>query len=147
MIIGFTLLFLLLDIVSKYLVSEFMIFNQSIVVIDNLFKLTYVKNTGAAWSIFASNTFFIIFVSLLIIIALIYYIYKSNSLKFFEKLSYSLILGGALGNFFNRIFCGYVIDFIDLNIFDWNYPIFNLADTFIVSGVVLLLIGTWRAKK
>lgn len=147
MIIGFTLLFLLLDIVSKYLVSEFMIFNQSIVLIDNLFKLTYVKNTGAAWSIFASNTFFIIFVSLLIIIALIYYIYKSNSLKFFEKLSYSLILGGALGNFFNRIFCGYVIDFIDLNIFDWNYPIFNLADTFIVSGVVLLLIGTWRVKK
>lgn len=147
MIIGFTLLFLLLDIVSKYLVSEFMIFNQSIVVIDNLFKLTYVKNTGAAWSIFASNTFFIIFISLLIIIALIYYMYKSNSLKFFEKLSYSLILGGALGNFFNRIFCGYVIDFIDLNIFGWNYPIFNLADTFIVSGVVLLLIGTWRVKK
>ena len=147
MIIGFTLLFLLLDIVSKYLVSEFMIFNQSIVLIDNLFKLTYVKNTGAAWSIFASNTFFIIFVSLLIIIALVYYIYKSNSLKFFEKLSYSLILGGALGNFFNRIFCGYVIDFIDLNIFDWNYPIFNLADTFIVLGVILLLIETWRAKK
>ena len=63
------------------------------------------------------------------------------------KIGYGLILGGAIGNFIDRIVYGYVIDFIDIDIFGWNYPIFNLADMFIVVGVILVMIDAWRCKK
>ena len=63
-----------------------------------------------------------------------------------DAIMYGLILGGIIGNFIDRLFLGYVIDFLDFNIFGYDYPIFNLADTFIVVGVILLLIGTWRKK-
>ena len=93
-----------------------------------------------------NNKYFVIMVSLGIIIGIIYYFYKNRPQDRLEKVSYSLILGGAIGNLVNRIFNGYVIDFIDIKIFDYNYPIFNLADTFIVIGVILLIIYTWRYK-
>ena len=77
---------------------------------------------------------------------IILYVYKNKPNSKMEKVAYSLILGGAIGNFINRCVCGYVTDFIDLRIFGYNYPIFNLADTFIVIGVILLLIYTWRCN-
>ena len=63
-----------------------------------------------------------------------------------EKVAFSLIVGGAIGNFVDRVFYGYVIDFIDIKIFKYDYPIFNLADSFIVIGVILLVIYTWRCE-
>ena len=57
-----------------------------------------------------------------------------------------MIIGGALGNFIDRIIYGYVIDFIDINLFGWNYPVFNIADMMIVIGVFLLVINAWRCK-
>ena len=139
-----TFIFMLIDLISKYIISKSISVNEGIVIIRNFFNITYVKNTGVAFSMFDDDRYFIIIVSFFIIGGIIYYIYKNRPKSNIEKVAYSLILGGAIGNFINRIVCGYVTDFIDLNIFGYNYPIFNLADTFIVIGVILLMIYSWR---
>ena len=146
MIIILTIVFLIIDIVSKLVVSNLMTVNDSILVVKNFFYITYVKNTGAAWSIFSDNTWIVILLSLIIIGAIILYIYKNRPKSKIEKVGYALILGGAIGNFIDRIVYGYVIDFFDFYIFGYDYPIFNVADTFIVLGVILLVIYTWRCK-
>jgi len=147
LIIGTSILFLI-DIFSKYLITKLVIFGESITIINNFLNITYVKNTGAAWSILNNNTLIVTIISIIIISFLVWYIYiNSKNNNKFEKIGYSLVLGGALGNLFDRLVYGYVIDFIDINIFNYDYPIFNLADTFIVIGVILLFISMWRDKK
>lgn len=147
MIIIVVIISLLLDIGSKFLVSRIFILNESKTIIDNFLNITYVRNTGAAWSILDNNTWIVTVISLLIIIGIIYYVYRNRVSKKILKIGYGLILGGAIGNFIDRIVYGYVIDFIDIDIFEWNYPIFNLADMFIVVGVILVMIDAWRCKK
>lgn len=147
MIIIVVIISLLLDIGSKFLVSRIFILNESKTIIDNFLNITYVRNTGAAWSILDNNTWIVTVISLLIIIGIIYYVYRNRTSKKILKIGYGLILGGAIGNFIDRIVYGYVIDFIDIDIFGWNYPIFNLADMFIVVGVILVMIDAWRCKK
>lgn len=144
MMIILTIIFLIIDIISKLVVSSLMNVYDSIVIIKNFFCITYVRNTGAAWSIFEGRVLGIIVVSLIIISFIVYYISKQKVKSKLEKIGYSLILGGALGNLLNRIIYGYVIDFLDFNIFGYDYPIFNLADSFIFVGVMLLIIYTWR---
>ena len=146
MMIILTIIFLVIDIISKLVISNLMNVNASIMVIKNFFYITYVRNTGAAWSIFSGKTLGLIIVSLLIIVFLLYYISKNKPKYKIEKISYAMILGGAFGNLIDRIIYGYVIDFLDFNIFGYNYPIFNLADSFIFVGVLLLIIFTWRDK-
>lgn len=147
MIMIVVIISLLLDIGSKFLVSRIFILNESKTIIDNFLNITYVRNTGAAWSILDNNTWIVTVISLLIIIGIIYYVYRNRVSKKILKIGYGLILGGAIGNFIDRIVYGYVIDFIDIDIFGWNYPIFNLADMFIVVGVILVMIDAWRCKK
>ena len=146
MIIILTIVFLIIDIVSKLVINNLMDVYDSVIVIRNIFNITYVRNTGAAWSLFAGRTWLLIIVSLIIISFIILYIYKNRPKNKFEMIGYSLVLGGAIGNFIDRIVYGYVIDFLDFNIFGYDYPIFNIADTFIVIGVIMLCICTWRCK-
>ena len=140
-----TVIILGIDLVSKLIISRINI-ESSISLIHNFLYITYVKNTGAAFSMFDDDSILVLVVSFLIIMGICLYIYKNKPKVLMEKVSYALILGGAIGNFVNRIICGYVIDFIDIRIFGYNYPIFNLADTFIVIGVILLLMYTWRCN-
>jgi signal peptidase II len=146
LIILLIIVFLIIDIVSKLVISNLMNVYDSIIVIKNIFNITYVRNTGAAWSLFAGRTWLLIIVSLIIISFIIFYIYKNKPKNKFEMVGYSLVLGGAIGNFIDRIVYGYVIDFLDFNIFGYDYPIFNIADTFIVMGVIILCICTWRCN-
>lgn len=146
MMIILTIVFLIIDIASKLIVSNLMDVHDSIIVVKNFFYITYVRNTGAAWSIFADKTWMLIMVSLIIITLIIGYIWKNKPRTMLEKIGYSMLLGGSIGNFLDRIIYGYVIDFFDFYIFGYNYPIFNMADTFIVVGVILLVIYTWRCK-
>ena len=146
MMIILTIVFLVLDLVSKLVVSNLMVVNDSILVIKNFFYITFVKNTGAAWSIFSGETLGLIIVSLIIISFIIYYISKNKPSTKIEKIGYGMILGGSFGNLLDRIIYGYVVDFLDFYIFGYDYPIFNLADSFIFVGVVILVICTWRCN-
>ena len=147
MMIIITLIVFVIDIISKLLVVNFINYNESIHLIGSFLSFTYVKNYGAAWSIFYDRSYLVTIISLLIILAIVYYLIKNKPKKNMEKIAYSLILGGAFGNFVNRIIYGYVVDFIDIKIFNYDYPIFNLADSFIVVGVLIMIIYTWRCNK
>lgn len=133
------ILFLLIDIISKQLVLYFMVENQTIQIIPHFFSLTYVKNTGVAFSMLEGNILFILLMSVIVVGVLVYFA-KSKGNGRLEKICYSMILGGALGNFLDRIFYGYVIDFLDFTLFDFKMAIFNVADVLIVCGVFLLIV-------
>ena len=142
-----TFLVLFLDIMSKVIVRHYLYLNDSIEVIRDFLRITYVRNTGAAWSIFDNNTLLVSIISGCIILGIIMYVNKNKPVNKLERTSYAFILGGAMGNFLNRVVDGYVIDFIDVQIFSYNYPIFNLADVFIVLGVFFLVIYTLKGEK
>ena len=135
-----SIILLIIDIVIKLIISNKLIFNQSIKVINNFFYITYVKNTGVAWSILSGKINLIIVITLIIIAILIIYIFNKKSYSVLEIISYSMILSGSIGNLIDRIIYGYVIDYLDFNILGYNYPIFNFADIIIVIGTAIFAI-------
>ncbi len=137
-----SLLICLLDQLIKYFIS---IDYKSIVKTDLIiFTIDYVKNFGAAFNIFSGSRIFLSTVSILFSLILIYFILKNNINKTIDLLSYSFILGGSLGNGIDRIFKGYVVDFINLNFI--NFPIFNLADIAINIGFFLIFYNLFKLK-
>ncbi len=134
----YTIIFTFIDQVSKGLINIYLNLNQSVEIIPNFLSFTYVHNTGAAFSIFeGAKCFFIIIAFIALNIIYLFFI-KDKKLKNSEIVIYALLISGIIGNLIDRILFGYVIDFIDVNIF--NFAIFNLADSFIVVAVILLLI-------
>lgn len=125
-----------LDRVSKIIIVNKMTMEQSITVIDNFFYITYWENKGAAWGIFQNGRYFLIAVTSIVSLILAYMLYKSDNKIL--KTSLALILGGAGGNLIDRVFRGSVVDFFDFYIFSYNFPIFNIADMFVVIGTFLL---------
>ena len=134
------LLICLLDQFSKYLIS----INYNSILGKNLFFFTvdFIKNYGAAFNIFSGSRFLLSTVSVLFSFLLIYIILKNNIFKTIDIFSYSLILGGTLGNGIDRILKGYVVDFINLNFI--NFPVFNIADASINIGFLLLLYNFFK---
>lgn len=132
-------LVLIIDILSKQMVVHTMLEEESINIINNFFSITYAKNTGVAFS-FLDGKVPLIIIATSIIILLILRHMKANKLSKCEGIFYSLVIGGSLGNLIDRIVYGYVIDFLDFNIFGYNFAIFNLADTAIVIGIFGLII-------
>lgn len=132
------LLFIITDQLSKYFTVRFLDEFESFSVIENILDFTHVHNTGGPWSIFNGNQIFFIIMTVIIFAAGIFYFKKHKPEHMLEKISICMIAGGALGNFIDRIFRGYVVDMIDVNFF--NYPVFNIADFYIVVGAVLMCI-------
>lgn len=133
------LLFFIIDLVSKQLVIRLIDLSEQIKIIPNFFSLTYVQNVGAAFSIFENQQVLILLITFFALFFINSFLVKQKISKW-ESFSYSMIIGGILGNLFDRIVYGYVIDFLDFNFGKYHYPVFNLADTFIVIGVGLLVI-------
>jgi signal peptidase II len=104
--------------------------------------LTYVTNTGAAFSLFSQGAGWLRWLSLMVSLGLIALAWFGPALTTFEQLGYSFILGGALGNGIDRFVAGYVVDFLDFRLI--RFPVFNLADVFINAGIICLLIATFR---
>ena len=139
----FSLLFFIIDIVSKTIIKTSFSLYESIQVIPNFFNLTYVMNEGAAFSILSGKQILLIILAIILLIFLGYYINKEE-LNNYKVIYYSLLIGGIVGNLFDRIIYNSVIDFLDFKIFGYDYPIFNLADSFIVIGVILIIIEVIR---
>ena len=141
-----SVLFLAADLITKYFVATNMTVGATILLFKNIFHLTYVQNTGAAFSILAGQRLLLILLPALVIIFIAIYVLIKKPKNRLLMLSLSMIVSGGLGNLIDRIIFGYVIDFFDFVIFGYDYPIFNIADSFILIGVVLLVIYTWRGK-
>ena len=136
-IIIISIFILLIDKVTKALASIYLTLNKSLDIITNFFSLTLTNNYGAAFGIFKySNTLLII--ATLIILIILYKYMHSFKKNMRNKIAFGFILGGVFGNLIDRIIKGYVIDFLDFKIFNYDYPVFNVADIAIVIGVILL---------
>ena len=134
-------LVVIIDIISKLLVSNNLLLSKSVTIIPNFFYLTYAHNYGGALSIFENNTLAITIISFIVILGISYYVFKNKVTRKIEIIGYSLLLGGAIGNLIDRIIYGYVIDFLDFYILGYDFPIFNIADIGIVVGIIFLLIS------
>ncbi len=133
----------LLDRASKIFVLRNLSLNESVEIIKNIFYLTLVHNTGAAFGIFKNQTLFFIVVSILAVITIVIYIKKFLNVSFTIKIGLALILGGALGNLVDRLCFGYVVDFLDFKI----WPVFNIADSAITVGTFLLIVNLMTRKR
>lgn len=131
----------LLDQVSKYYIQVTPALHGSIEIIPKFLYITYCKNTGIAWSMLSGKRLFLIVVGLIEIGVLIYFFTEKMKTK--DKwycFSLALMIGGAVGNLYDRCVLGYVRDFIDTYPFGYNFPVFNIADAALCIGVGIILI-------
>lgn len=129
---------IVLDIVTKIIFGNvFANRTEAIVVIPDFFDFTYLKNTGAAYGMLGGHTWLLILVSIAFMVGFVIYDILNKSNNKWYLWGVSLILGGAIGNFIDRIFLGYVRDFISIKLFSF---VFNLADLFITIGVICFVI-------
>lgn len=141
--IGFvTIVVVLIDQIIKILINKFIDLNSTIIVIKNFLSITYVRNIGAAWSILSGSRFLLIGIALIVLFCIYFFVLKEGKLKKIEIIYYGMLTGGIIGNLIDRVIYGYVIDYLDFKIFGYNYPIFNLADSFIVVSVILMIIDS-----
>ena len=141
------LISLIIDQIVKILVSNYLILGQTTKIINNFFYLTYVQNTGAAFSILIGYRYILIIITLIFLYYLYKYTKKQTNPNKLAILSHGLLLGGIIGNLIDRIIYGYVIDYLDFMIFNYNFPIFNLADTFIAIGCIILVINSYAKEE
>jgi len=140
---------LFLDRWTKSMVQSRFSLNESISVIDDFFNITYVRNTGVAFGIFfsissPSKAALLSAFTGIAAIAVIIYSYRSPPRDRLLQIALAFILGGALGNLYDRISYGYVIDFLEFYFRSYHWPSFNIADSAISTGVVLLAIEIMR---
>jgi len=142
----------LLDQMTKAWIQKTMLLHQSIPVIPDLFNLTYIRNPGAAFGLFASGggslrSVFFIAVSVIALVVLSLLYTKAPRETWLLRFSLSLVMGGAIGNLIDRIRLGEVVDFLDFYLGSYHWPAFNVADSCITIGIGLLILHTMVSRK
>lgn len=138
---------ILIDQLTKWLIVKNMEIGESIKIIENLLYITSHRNRGAAWGILQGQMWFFYLVTVIVVIALVYYMQKEAKGKVLLGVSLAFMLGGAIGNFIDRLFRKEVVDFIDTYIFTYNFPIFNIADSALVIGVGMLMLQMLKEER
>jgi len=138
-LVGFSLIWIVIDFIIKMLVAYNMEVYDAIN-LTNFLSITYVKNTGAAFSILDGNRIFLILIAFIAINIIYIYYQKEIKINKVKNVTYSLLLGGIIGNLIDRVLYGYVIDYISFKILNYNFPVFNFADICIVIGCILMII-------
>ena len=128
------------DQITKWWAINALKNGESIKLIGNLLRFTYAENKGAAFSILQNQLWFFIILTTVMLVVLAYIFFKTKNITQLSRLSIAMIAGGAIGNFIDRIRLGYVVDFIDFRFGSfYNFPIFNIADSFVVCGTILMI--------
>jgi signal peptidase II len=152
MLVGLiTIPLIAVDQLSKIYISNHMMMYESIPIIPNWFDITSTQNPGAAFSMFANfppvfRTVFLFALSATAIVVLLVMIAQTDEISLIS-VAFALVLAGASGNLIDRAIRGRVIDFIRVHYFDASYPIFNVADSAITIGVILIILSTFFSKK
>ncbi|TKI71437.1 lipoprotein signal peptidase [Lysinibacillus mangiferihumi] len=140
---GLAAIVIILDQWTKWLIVKNMEFGERIAVWDPWFGILSHRNRGAAWGMLEGQMWLFSIVTIGVIIAIIYFYHKEAKGKPLFQVGLMLLLGGAIGNFIDRIFRGEVVDFADvlIPIINYDFPIFNIADAALTIAVVVLMIG------
>lgn len=136
---------LVLDLWSKTWIASNLAVGERIAVIPNFFYITFLKNTGSAWSMFEGMGWLVILIGIGVAGVIIYYYIKSNSTLLLIALA--LAFAGNIGNMVDRYSLGYVRDMISFNLFGYWFPVFNVADMCLVCGVLLVFLHTYLEEK
>lgn len=132
---------LIIDQVTKRIIATTMNIGDSYEVIPNFLNITSHRNNGAAWGIFSGKMGFFYIITIVILIVLVLFYIKEAKYNLFMQVAISLLFAGALGNFIDRLVNGEVVDFVDTNIFGYDFPIFNVADSSLTIGVLFIIIA------
>lgn len=132
---------LFLDQFSKAWIDTSMQLGQSIIVIPNFFSITYLHNTGAAWSMLEGKMLFFYIVSIIALIVMGYFYMNTDKEDMITKTGLVLMVSGTAGNFIDRIVFQHVRDFLDFTIFGYDFPVFNVADMALCIGVFLIFVS------
>lgn len=138
---------LIIDQIIKFLVRKNLKVLASIPLIPHFLHLTHVENEGAAWGVLSNNTTILIFISFIIFLAILKYIKEEPNWSPTKTISFGLVLSGMMGNLIDRILYHSVTDYLDFTIFFYHYPVFNVADIFIVIGAMILIIDLVRSER
>ena len=141
------LLVIALDQLTKWMIVKKMEYGESIEIIENLLYITSHRNRGAAWGILQGQMWFFYLITVVVVIAIVYYIQKMAKTSRLLGTSLALMLGGAIGNLIDRVFRQEVVDFVHTYIFSYSFPVFNIADASLTIGVVLLVIHMFLEEK
>lgn len=144
--IGLFIGVLLLDQLSKWGIASQLALHEEISVIPGFFTITYVQNTGSAWSMLEGQMLFFYIVSVLALICMLYFYRSSAKDDVLTRYGLVLMMAGTAGNFIDRILFQHVRDFLAFRIFGYDFPVFNIADTALCIGVLLiLLVVCWES--
>lgn len=135
-----SIIIILLDQITKSFAINHLKGSKPISIIEGVFEFVYVENRGAAFGILQDRRTLFIIITILVISFVVVYAYKnSNQLTLFSKITLAMLIGGAVGNLIDRIRYGFVVDFIKVDLIrSYNFPVFNIADIFIVISTILL---------
>lgn len=136
-----TIIILVLDQITKFIIASSMKVGDSFEVIPNFLNITSHRNDGAAWGILSGKMSFFFIITIIILVVLIVFYIKEAKNNLLMQIAISLLFAGALGNFIDRLLHGEVVDFVDTYIFGYNFPIFNVADSSLTIGVLLIIIA------
>lgn len=125
-----------LDQVTKYLAKTYLKSKGSVPLIQNVFHFTYVENRGAAFGVLQNQRWFFIALTVVVSVVIAYYLFTRKQESVVFTIALSMILGGAIGNLIDRLWLGYVVDMLHFILID--YPVFNIADSCVVIGTILL---------
>lgn len=136
---------LLFDQISKSLIEIYFKLNESFVIVKDFFNITVAHNTGGAWSILNNHSYLFIIFSVVALIVLIRFMFQfKNNLR--NNIAFACTVAGIMSNLADRLFLGYVRDFLDFKVLGYDYPIFNIADIAIVVGVLLLIVAIVKGE-
>ncbi|MBT2665882.1 signal peptidase II [Bacillus sp. ISL-4] len=141
------LLVIALDQLTKWMIVKKMEYGESIEIIENLLYITSHRNRGAAWGILQGQMWFFYIITIAVIVGLVYYIQKMAKESILLGVALALMLGGAIGNFIDRVARQEVVDFVHTYIFSYSFPVFNVADAALSIGVGLLVIHMFLEEK
>lgn len=144
-VIIYSFIIVIVDLISKLVIDKLLKINETISIINNFFSITKVFNRGASFSMLIGYRLLFILIGIITIVVLFKYLnnFKMNIRNIF---AFSLLIGGIIGNLIDRVIYGYVIDFLDFNIFGYDAPIFNIADTCICIGAFLLFYAIMKRE-
>lgn len=134
-----SIVLILVDQLTKYMIVKSMEIGESISIIGDILKITSHRNYGAAWGMLQNQMMFFYIITVIVLIALCYFYFKEAADNLLMQSGLMLIFAGAIGNFIDRLFRGNVVDFIDTKIINYDFPIFNVADSCLTIGVFILL--------